>query len=217
MRRIGMVLACCTSVTLAPMRHAISILAILTVVYGSACHCSKNAVNTAEVQAPPATDAVVGAAAAVPAVRTSSDVAVVDPIAEQAIRSASDSVYFSMQRTACFGTCPSYTLTILENGTAYYEGGRYAAREGSYVGKVGAETMEKLWQMAETADFFSMEDTYDSKVTDLPSTIIRVHAKGRDKRVLARQGTPMAFKNFAEGAEELLAPVEWTLVEDENK
>ena len=129
----------------------------------------------------------------------------------------SDSVYFSMQRTPCFGTCPSYKLTILEDGTAYYEGGRFAPREGSYTGKVGADTMEKLWEMAESVGFFSMQDKYDSNVTDLPSTIIRLHGKGKDKRVLARQGTPQTFKNFAESAEELLATVEWTLVGGEDK
>jgi hypothetical protein len=199
------------------MRYTMPSLALLLVVFGTACHCSKDASSTAGTPAPPANEATVAVVVPVPPVAPSTTVAVEEPVANQIEKSMGDSVYFSMQRTPCFGTCPSYTLTILEDGTAYYEGGRFAPREGSYTGKVSAETMEKLWELAETADFFSMQDKYDSNVTDLPSTIIRVHAKGKDKRVLARQGTPQTFKNFAELAEELLAPMEWTLVDGENK
>lgn len=199
------------------MRHAFSTLAFLTVVLGSACHCAKNAGTTAGAPAPPATDAAAVAAVPVPPVPPTPAVNMEEQAADQALRSVGDSVYFSMQRTPCFGTCPSYTLTILENGTATYVGGRFAAREGSYIGKVDAETMEKLWQMAETANFFSMNEKYDGNATDLPSTIVRMHAKGKDKRVIARQGTPQSFRNFAESAEALLSTVEWTLASDQDK
>lgn len=199
------------------MRYTTLALGSLLAVFGTSCHCTKKTA-AADAAIVPASSAAapVGNVPAPPAPPVPPEASsATDVPGEMNEKSMNDSVYFSMQRTPCFGTCPSYTLTILENGTATYSGGRFAPREGNYVGKVDAETMEKLWALAEEAGFFGMQDTYDSKVTDLPSTIIRFHGKGKNKQVLARQGTPRAFKTLAEQAEELLAPVEWTLVEGE--
>lgn len=125
-----------------------------------------------------------------------------------------DSIFFTMERTPCFGTCPAYKLTIFADGSALYEGRRFAPREGRYVGKVDPATMEALYEMATTRGFFGMEDIYDSNITDLPSVIIRVHAHGQDKQVRARHGAPQAFKTFSQEAEQYLADVEWTRTGD---
>ena len=125
-----------------------------------------------------------------------------------------DSVFFSMERTPCFGSCPAYKVTIMQDGSAVYEGRRFAAREGRYIGHVDEATMKKLTNEADARGFFAMEDKYDSQVTDLPSTIIRVHADGRDKQVIGRVGTPQAFKNMAQEVEKILVDVEWTKTGD---
>ncbi|MCB0771254.1 MAG: hypothetical protein KDC00_12720, partial [Flavobacteriales bacterium] len=57
--------------------------------------------------------------------------------------------------------------------------------------------------------FFAMNDRYDSDVTDLPSSILRVVANGKDKRVVGRMGTPPEFTNYFEKAETLLYPMPW--------
>ena len=194
------------------MRYTTLAFGSLIAVFSTSCHGGKDAVKTADVTTATASTPapVPPAPPATPELHPEEEAAT--DVQEKAMN---DSVYFSIQRTPCFGTCPSYTLTILENGTATYKGGRFAPREGNYVGKVDAETMEKLWVMAEEAGFFGMQDKYDAQVTDLPSTIIRFHGKGKNKEVLARQGTPLAFKNLAVSVEELLAPVQWTLVPGE--
>jgi hypothetical protein len=136
-----------------------------------------------------------------------------DP-ANQDLQAGPDSVYFSMERTACFGSCPSYKVTIDKDGNAVYEGRRFAPREGRFVGKVDAVTMKELYDKAVAVGFFGMEDKYDRAVTDLPSTIIRVHAQGKDKQVIGRVGPPQGFKDLAQEAERILAPVEWTRTGD---
>jgi hypothetical protein len=125
-----------------------------------------------------------------------------------------DSVYFSLEHTPCFGTCPAYKIVIDQDGSAVYLGRRFAAREGRYVGKVDAATMKQLYDKAVAVDFFTMEDKYDRPVTDLPSTIIRVHANGKDKQVIGRVGPPQGFKDLAQEADRLLAHVEWTKTGD---
>lgn len=177
-------------------------------VFGAACQGSKKTA-AADPVAPAAASMADQAATEVAAAGAT-------PQAQDSVgtKSAQDSVWFQLRRTPCFGTCPVYAITVLEDGRATYSGGRFAPRQGEYTGKVGAETMEKLWSLAEEAGFFGLQDKYDGPVTDLPSTIMRFHGKGKDKQVVGRVGTPTSFKVLAEAAEELLAPVEWTLVKE---
>ncbi len=126
--------------------------------------------------------------------------------------SQTDSVFFSLQRTPCFGKCPAYTVTILADGSAHYTGRSNAPREGDFTGKVDKTVMQALYDRASTIGFFGYQDKYDGQVTDLPSTIIRVNADGKDKKVLGRVKSPAAFKPFAAFADSLLAPVVWTKV-----
>lgn len=139
-----------------------------------------------------------------------------EPMEEQenATKLGNDSIFFSLERTPCFGTCPTYKVTIYQDGTAVYEGRRFAPREGRYSGHVDAATMKALAEEAEARGFYAMDDVYDKPVTDLPSVIIRVHTDGKDKQVVGRVGPPQAFKNFTQKAEELLANIEWTKVGD---
>ncbi|MEO8733314.1 MAG: DUF6438 domain-containing protein [Flavobacteriales bacterium] len=125
-----------------------------------------------------------------------------------------DSVYFSLEHTPCYGTCPAYMIIINQDGSAVYLGRRFAAREGRYVGTVDAATMKQLYDQAVAVDFFAMQDKYDQPVTDLPSTIIRVNANGKDKQVVGRVGPPQGFKDFAQEADRILAHVEWTKTGD---
>lgn len=126
--------------------------------------------------------------------------------------SASDSVFFSLERTPCFGKCAAYTVTIDKFGNARWIGRSNTDRPGTWKAQVSTMTMERLLSRANTIGFFDMEDRYDGQVTDLPSTIIRVNANGRDKKVVARYKIPPAFKPFAAFADSLLMPLAWTQV-----
>ena len=137
-----------------------------------------------------------------------------DATADPKAAIGADSVYFSLEHTPCFGTCPAYKIVINQDGSAVYLGRRFAAREGRYVGKVDAATMKQLYDKAVAVDFFTMKDKYDQQVTDLPSTIIRVHANGKDKQVVGRVGPPQGFKDLAQEADSLLSHVEWTKTGD---
>lgn len=138
----------------------------------------------------------------------------VEPTSTETGEQAADSVYFMIERTACYGTCPAYRLTILQDGSATYEGRRFAEREGRFTGQVDAATMAALRELATEKDIYRMDDLYDKPVTDLPSLIVRIHADHRDKKVIGRVGAPQAFKDLGLQAEKLLANIEWTKVGD---
>lgn len=126
-----------------------------------------------------------------------------------------DSLFFALERTPCFGRCPTYKVRVTNDGHATYKGIRSVAREGDFTGMVDRATMDALYARALAIGFFGLKDRYDSDVTDLPSTIIRVRANGQDKQVVGRVGSPPAFKAFAIYADSLFEQVRWTEVPKE--
>ena len=126
-----------------------------------------------------------------------------------------DDVFFAMERTPCYGTCPAYKLIIRPDGSATYEGRRFAPREGRYTGQVDQATMDALKREVEAVDFYALKDVYDQPVTDLPSLIMRLRTDGHDKQVLGRVGAPRPFKDMAIRVEALLANVVWVPVKAE--
>jgi hypothetical protein len=127
---------------------------------------------------------------------------------------AGDSLFLSLQRTACFGTCPSYKVEVYESGYATYEGRAHVERIGSYTTHVDRQIMETLANEAERHGFFTLNEVYDSPVTDLPSTILIIQRNGDTKKVTGRVGQPQAFKDLAGRVEEILLPLDWKPVPD---
>lgn len=127
--------------------------------------------------------------------------------------SATDSLFFSLERTPCFGKCPAYTVTIYRSGFAEYTGRSNAPRQGRHTGRVDQAVLESLLEQAEAIGYFGLADSYDGPVTDLPSTITRIVSGDRDKRIVARHKTPPALKSFAQQADSLLKDVVWTPVD----
>jgi hypothetical protein len=121
-----------------------------------------------------------------------------------------DSLFFSLERTPCFGRCPAYLVKVYRSGRATLDGRSNAPLNGAHRARVGKEIMERILSEAERIDFFALQDSYDSQVTDLPSTIVRVVSGTRDKQVVGRHRMPETFKGFAQLADSLLLPLPWT-------
>lgn len=122
---------------------------------------------------------------------------------------SADSLFFSLQKTPCFGSCKAYTINVYRSGYATFDGRSNVEKEGMHRGRVGKDTLEVLLKGADDFGLYGMKDKYDSEVTDLPSSIIRVIANGKDKKVIGRVGSPETFTRFVSKAEGLLYPIPW--------
>ena len=87
----------------------------------------------------------------------------------------------TLERTACFGTCPIYKLILKSDGTAVYIGTRFVERLGTYTAYVSG--FEHLAKIIEARRYFSLSDRYTKPVTDLPSAITSVVRNGKRKTV----------------------------------
>lgn len=96
----------------------------------------------------------------------------------------------TLERTACFGTCPVYRVSIAGNGAVTFEGRRHVRREGVATARIGPAQVRGLLAAVEEAGFFSLADRYEygeptcaEYATDNPSAITSIAVGGRTKTV----------------------------------
>jgi len=125
---------------------------------------------------------------------------------------AADSLFFSIERTPCFGFCPAYRIHLYRSGLATWEGVSQVERMEPHRAKATQADMQRLLDEAGRIGFFGMKESYDGPVTDLPSTIIRVVSGDRDHTVHARYRVPPELKEYGALADTLLLPLSWVPV-----
>ncbi len=118
-----------------------------------------------------------------------------------------------IQRTACFGRCPIYTMTVYEDGRVEYFGKNFTPRVGLWGGKVSPDVMENLMNYANEVGYFELNNIYDKEaITDLPSTITSLLNPEGLKTVVNRFDAPEELRRFEQYFDQLFNEVDWTEV-----
>src|SRR6266545_3806614 len=83
----------------------------------------------------------------------------------------------TLERTACFGTCPIYTVSIASDGTVSFQGRQYTKAKAA-TGKISRKAFRRLVREFEKINYFSLPDEFapgtkvcPQMITDLPSAI----------------------------------------------
>jgi hypothetical protein len=91
-------------------------------------------------------------------------------------------VTITLERSGCYGTCPSYTVS-LSTGGVVFEGREYVAAHGRHTRVADADDVRKLAKKFVDADFYSMDASYTASVTDNPAHILTITIDGYSKKV----------------------------------
>jgi len=102
----------------------------------------------------------------------------------------------SMQRTACYGTCPQYTITIYNDGLIRYEGKMFVDKQGCFYSKVSQEMIDKIILKLHEINFFSFKNEYSALMTDVPSVILEVNINVQNHKVIDRFNGPKELKEI---------------------
>ena len=94
-----------------------------------------------------------------------------------------NSLRIALTRTACFGTCPAYTIEIQGNETITYQGRSNVAILGKREGKITAQMVREHFARFRAAEFFSLRDYYVAEITDYPTYVISIAFDGNRKVV----------------------------------
>ena len=88
-----------------------------------------------------------------------------------------------LERTACFGTCPVYTVTVRGSGLVEYVGSYNVEVIGSRSARIGSDEVRNLVQAFNSVNFLSLRDRYSEGCTDMPTAIISISFDGRTNQV----------------------------------
>ena len=98
----------------------------------------------------------------------------------------------SLQRTACFGTCPIYKIEIFSDGSGIYTGTRFVENIGVTKFSLSETQLNLILTKAEAIGFTSMKEEYSEPISDLPTTFIQI----KDKKIRDYTGAPKTLKNL---------------------
>ena len=136
-----------------------------------------------------------------------------------------DGAVIRLERTACLGTCPVYTVEVHGDGEVIYEGTAFVGVKGRETKRISAKDARALFTLAEDGAFFQMADRYELFITDNPSAVVTVTMGGRTKAVVdyppchrwsgpggARAGpnSPAALCAIETRLDEMTGSAEWT-------
>ncbi len=121
----------------------------------------------------------------------------------------------SLERTACFGFCPVYTVTVHADGSVNYHGERYVVTEGDQTGQLTADQLIALRRAFADAGWDGFDTDYTHRdVTDNPSVVIRFE----DKTVHHYHGdhrAPEALTKLEDRFDEIVDVQQWIGTQDE--
>jgi len=129
-------------------------------------------------------------------------------------------ISIALQKTMCFGTCPSYNFEVLNNGKATLRVGRFAEEvlgrtleNGDYEGTAPIDEITNIIEYAQGSGYFLLEDRYDNPmIMDIPATISTI----KGKTVFNRYDGPNLSALYTK-IEILMSEIDWTSLPDTEK
>jgi hypothetical protein len=129
-------------------------------------------------------------------------------------------VEISLERTACFGSCPIYTLTVDGSGLVRYEGMAFVEHVGMDSAQISPADVSALVSEAERSGFFLLADSYQQGdptcpeyFPDSPSVIASITAGESRKRVVVDYGCtgfPQTLAALASRIDSVTGAARWT-------
>jgi hypothetical protein len=126
----------------------------------------------------------------------------------------------TLERTACFGSCPVYILSVSAAGDVRFEGKAHTRLLGPVTARVPQARVDSLLYELDHAGYFSFADLYTSAApacgryaTDSPSAITTVTLRGKTKRIVHDYGcgsAPGALVVLERRIDEVLESGRWT-------
>jgi hypothetical protein len=122
-------------------------------------------------------------------------------------------ISITLERTACFGTCPAYKVEIHGDGHVAFDGTAFVAVAGKREYHVPKPDIAQLVDDVRAKDIWSMRPSYAASVTDLPSTILTIRVGTQTHRLVDYAGEwvgmPPAVTRIEEEADKVGKTAQW--------
>lgn len=101
-----------------------------------------------------------------------------------------EDIVISMEKEACFGTCPAYTFDVYPGGWCVFNGKSNTYKLGTHKLQLSKSKYKELISEFKDADFFQFEDYYQSDIPDLPNVSISYREKDKIKTIVGKRERP---------------------------
>lgn len=101
-----------------------------------------------------------------------------------------DNFLVGLQKGACFGSCPVYTLAIDKTGLAQFDGQRFTDKIGKHQLQLDKSQLQNIAIAFNTADLNSFKSEYKSNTTDLPEINISYKNTDIEKSIVGKDNRP---------------------------
>lgn len=118
----------------------------------------------------------------------------------------------TLQRGACFGTCPIYTVVLRGNGAIEFNGEQFVQAQGLHTDTLALREVQELVHAFHTSGFFSMQDSYSNdRISDLPLTSVTFTDGTITKRTENYYGAPEALRALEQRIDSVLQTQRWVV------
>jgi hypothetical protein len=122
-------------------------------------------------------------------------------------------VKVQLSRSACFGMCPVYTVTIRGDGSVQFSGQMFVSIPGEHNAHIDPAAVNELVRQFEKAKFFAAGDKYVAGVTDNPTYTLTLTVGGKTKTVAdyvgEQVGMPLAIVDLENAVDEAAGTERW--------
>ena len=121
-------------------------------------------------------------------------------------------IVVTLLRSGCFGSCPSYKVTI-RNDRIIFEGHGNVVAHGVHRDSARPESVRAFARKFIAADFYSMDSAYRAGVTDSPTYVLSIEIDGHKKEVVDYVGSwvgmPAIITNLEDAVDSFARTERW--------
>jgi hypothetical protein len=114
-----------------------------------------------------------------------------------------------LERTACYGTCPVYSVTIDGKGAVSFQGKAFVRAQGRQTDRIPLSSVAAIVATAKRIGFFELRNSYRAMITDLPTTFVTITMDGRTKRIEDYHGAPKELTQLESEIDEAARTRRW--------
>ena len=83
-----------------------------------------------------------------------------------------------LERTACHGTCPAYSVEVRRDGTVVFQGNNFVRVHGTVCASIPKPKAAALFDEASRAHLSALKPSYRIPITDNPSATVTLQLAG---------------------------------------
>ncbi|HEY5690846.1 MAG TPA: DUF6438 domain-containing protein [Cyclobacteriaceae bacterium] len=120
-----------------------------------------------------------------------------------------------IQKTACFGACPVYSMDILSNCKVILHADKFLEMgTGDFKSKLSKIKYEELIHAFRQTGYFELDEIYRSNITDLPTTYFYFKDNGKAKTIEVYGKWPNDLTALDKKLTALIEELKWKKVSD---